>query len=301
MKKTLKITVISQNYPFYYDMMKIHVLNTGFVRISKSLAFRDVKNNPSLAQLSIISSYGRKNRMWFPVSSYIIEHESYLILFDCGWSQEMSPEGKYSRISQIRHMSLPLFLTNQGFIDKDKSVDKQIEALGFKTPDYVILSHLDVDHVSGLNHVNDCENILVSSDELDFASRNRLRYQSKMWKNVNLKTFDFQQKKANIDNGPVGRVYDLLGDGCVELVNIPGHTPGLTAMKLNSNDKSVLLFSDGGYGTKSWKDMILPGICDDEKSARKSLQWIREFSNQKKCIESLANHDFQVKPHVIEL
>lgn len=277
--------------------MKIHVLQSGWVNISKSLAFRDVENNPSLVKLSIASSYGRKNRHKFPVSMYLIEHKKGLILYDCGWSRLMSTDGKYSIIDQIKHMSLPLFLANQGFVPAGKSVSEQLDDI----PDYVILSHLDVDHVSGLNEVKNSKNILVSREELEFASKNKIRYQSDMWKNINLKTFEFEQREANLNNGPVGKVFDLFGDGSVELINIPGHTPGLSAMKLNNEGKTVLLFSDGGYGTKSWKNMIMSGICDDENLAYKSLEWIREVSILENCIESLANHDGDIKPHTIEL
>ncbi|MCI6775121.1 hypothetical protein [Methanobrevibacter boviskoreani] len=45
--------------------MKIHVLQTGQVNISESLAFRDEEVNPSLPKLTVLSSYGRKNRKWF--------------------------------------------------------------------------------------------------------------------------------------------------------------------------------------------------------------------------------------------
>ncbi|MBR0271749.1 MAG: N-acyl homoserine lactonase family protein [Methanobrevibacter sp.] len=278
-------------------MIKIHVLHTGYVNISESLAFRDEVKKPSLPQLSILSSYGRKNRRCFPVSVYFIEHPEASILFDCGWSKDMSPNGNYSKLAQIRHMSLPLFLANQGYVPKGKSLEGQL----FETPDYVVLSHLDVDHASGLCEVKNSPNIMVSDKELEFAKKNKLRYVSRMWDDVDLKTFNFKQDNPSIKTGPVGRSYDLLGDGSVELINIPGHTPGLTAMKISHDEKFVLLFSDGGYGTASWKDLIMPGICDDEKSAFESLKWIRTLSLDKNCVESLANHDMNVRPHVIEL
>jgi hypothetical protein len=63
----------------------------------------------------------------------------------------------------------------------------------------------------------------------------------------------------------------------------------------------VLLFSDGGYATKSWKEMITSGVSLDKEMQRKSLQWIREQSMDANCIESLATHDTDIKPHVIEL
>ncbi len=39
----------------------------------------------------------------------------------------------------------------------------------------------------------------------------------------------------------------------------------------------------------------------DKQMQRKSLQWIREQSLSPDCIESVATHDSDVQPHVIEL
>lgn len=47
--------------------------------------------------------------------------------------------------------------------------------------------------------------------------------------------------------------------------------------------------------------MVLPGIADNRSEQRTSLQWIREMSMNPDCVESLANHDADVWPHVIEL
>ena len=80
------------------------------------------------------------------------------------------------------------------------------------------------------------------------------------------------------------------------------HANGLRAVKITREDgRYVLLFSDGGYATKSWKEMITSGVSLDKEMQRKSLQWIREQSMDANCIESLATHDTDIKPHVIEL
>ncbi|MBQ7553039.1 MAG: hypothetical protein IJT46_01590 [Bacteroidaceae bacterium] len=47
--------------------------------------------------------------------------------------------------------------------------------------------------------------------------------------------------------------------------------------------------------------MITSGISLEKKKQRQSLQWIREQSMSPECIESLATHDTDIKPHVIEL
>ena len=62
----------------------------------------------------------------------------------------------------------------------------------------------------------------------------------------------------------------------------------------------VLLFADGGYATKSWRDMITSGITLNKQQQRQSLQWIREQSLSPDCFESLATHDTDVQPHIIE-
>ena len=63
----------------------------------------------------------------------------------------------------------------------------------------------------------------------------------------------------------------------------------------------MLLLSDGGYARKSWEQMITSGIAADKTLQKQSLAWIREQSLAPNCVESLANHDPDIQPHVIEL
>ena len=145
------------------------------------------------------------------------------------------------------------------------------------------------------------KHILVSEAEMIGTTRRnlqiRIRFQSRWWEGVDLKTFDW-----NGTEGPVGQSYDVLGDGSLVMVNIPGHSEGLCALKIrNEESKYVLLFADGGYATKSWRDMITSGITLDKQLQRQSLQWIREQSLSQDCIESIATHDTDVLPHVIGL
>lgn len=79
---------------------------------------------------------------------------------------------------------------------------------------------------------------------------------------------------------------------------------------LIEHPKGIILFDtgwhreislDGGYATKSWRDMITSGITLDKRLQRQSLQWIRQQSMSPDCVASLATHDTEVEPHVIEL
>ena len=278
--------------------MKIHVLHTGEVRVSPYLPFGG--DNCNLLKASGMTT-PKEEWIWLPVSVYLIEHPKGLILVDTGWHRDMSPEGVYDKKAQIKSLgSRVLYNVNQGQIPLGEAVDEQLATMGIKPCDldYVLLTHLDCDHANGLRAVKDAKHILVAAEELNCARKNGfIRYKKKWWEGVDMQTIEW-----NGTEGPAGKSFDLFGDGSVKMINIPGHCDGLCAVKITREDgKYVLLFSDGGYATKSWKEMITSGVSLDKEMQRKSLMWIREQSMDANCIESLATHDTDIKPHVIEL
>ena len=278
--------------------MKIHVLHTGEVRVSPYLPFGG--DNCNLLKASGMTT-PKEDWIWLPVSVYLIEHPKGLILVDTGWHRDMSPEGVYDKAAQIKSLgSRVLYNVNQGQIPLGEVVDEQLATMGIKPADldYVLLTHLDCDHANGLRAVKNAKHIIVAQEELDCARKNGfIRYKKKWWEGVDLQTIEW-----NGTEGPAQKSFDLFGDGSIKMINIPGHCDGLCAVKITREDgKYVLLFSDGGYATKSWKEMITSGVSLDKEMQRKSLQWIREQSMDANCVESLATHDTDIKPHVIEL
>ena len=94
----------------------------------------------------------------------------------------------------------------------------------------------------------------------------------------------------NGTDGPAGKSYDVFGDGSLVMVNIPGHSKGLCALKITGTDgRFVLLCADGGYARRSWEQLITSGIADDKAAQKKSLQWIRAQSMDGYCQELCAN------------
>lgn len=278
--------------------MKILVMHTGEVRVSPYLPFGG--DNCNLLKASGLTT-PKNEWIWLPVSVYLIEHPKGLILVDTGWHRNMSPEGLYDKKAQIKSLgSRIIYHVNQGRIPLGKAVDEQLSEMGIMPNelDYVLLTHLDCDHANGLEAVRDAKHILCAAEELDCARKNSLvRYKKKWWKDVDLHTFEW-----NGSEGPAKKSFDLFGDGSIKMINIPGHCDGLCAVKItNEEGRYVLLFSDGGYATKSWKEMITSGVALDKNKQRLSLQWIREQSMDANCIESLATHDTEIRPHVIEL
>lgn len=279
--------------------IKIHVFHTGEVCVAPDLPFGGDHSNAIKAS----GVFGNKDdRLWLPVSAYLIEHPKGRFLVDTGWAREMSPDGEFDKKAQIKSLgSVLLYEVNQGKIGLGQCIDEQLLGMGIKDSDIdaVLITHLDCDHANGLKQVKGAKKFMVSADEVKFANKitNKVRYYKGWWEGIDLTEFVW-----NDTQGPVGKSYDLLGDGSIELINIPGHADGLYAVKIkNEEGKFVLLFSDGGYARKSWEEMITSGIAADKELQKQSLAWIREQSLDENCIESLANHDPDIAPHVIEL
>ncbi len=275
--------------------MKIQILHTGQVCVSPYLPFGD---GAGLLRAAGVTTPKAK-RLWLPVSCYLIEHPKGRILVDTGWHREMSPNGVFDRKAQVRALGSPLlYFVNQGVVPPGQAADEQLAAMGLQPCDidYLLLTHLDCDHASGLQALRGAKHILVARQELDYCNRHSLvRFQKKWWQGVPLEPFDW-----NTDGGPFGNAYDLFGDGTVRLVDIHGHAKGLFAVQVQGKDGFVLLVSDGGYAPRSWEQLNLPGISLDRKAQLASLRWIKAQSQRPDCMACLANHDPAVQPGVLE-
>jgi glyoxylase-like metal-dependent hydrolase (beta-lactamase superfamily II) len=271
------------------EEIKIHILHTGLVKVDKALPFHGLYRNP-LAFTGLFRS--EKNQVTLPVSSYLIEHPKGLLLIDTGWNKQV-------RTSNWKELGLQVQI-NTGYLPAGWAIDERLKALGY-TPedlDYVLLSHLHCDHVSGLKHVAHAKKILVSEPEWRVANRLPLVYLPSEWRGVNVQTYQYE----NTGVGPTGETFDVFGDGSVLQVHTAGHATGMSATLVRgSNGKYVLLAADVGYANRSWEDMLTPGICTSRKAAITSLGWVRDMAHDPNCIEALANHDTHTDQHVITL
>ena len=269
--------------------IKIHILHTGLVKVDRALPFHGEYSNP-LAFTGLFRS--EKNQVILPVSSYLIEHPHGLILIDTGWN-------KLVRQSNWKELG-PQVQINTGYLPMGWSVDERLAALGYKPSDidYLLLSHLHCDHVSGLKQVKDAKNILVSEPELRIANKLPMVYLPHEWKGVNLQTYQYD----HTDIGPFNESFDLFGDGSIVQIHTPGHASGMSATRIQGSDgKFVLLAADTGYSSMPWEKMLTPGICTSRKKAITSLGWVREQAHKDNCIAAIANHDTKVDQQTIEL
>lgn len=168
--------------------------------------------------------------------------------------------------------------------------------------DCVLLTHLDCDHAAGLSHVREAKRIIVARADMDYAMKgsigSRIRYNKRWWRDVNLELIDWNGKE-----GPAQASYDLLGDGSIVMVNLPGHSPGLCAVRIRNNEigRYIILAGDGGYAHKSWCEMIQSGVADDREAQRRSLQWLHDEDLKPECLDIIATHDTEIEPQTFTL
>lgn len=265
---------------------KINIWQTGSVYIDKSLAF----NEKTLHPAPYTGWFrGKSKKIWVPVSTYLVEHPKGNVLIDTGWHEDI-------RINQKKHLGRFFYSMFKGSLPEGQSIKEKIRRFGIETKDlnYVILSHMHSDHVSGLKHVADAQTILTSKLEWEAAQKD-FGYIKTMWQDVTINTFTFD----NIPFGPYKKGYDLFGDGSFLLVYTPGHSKGQISFLISTTKGWILLASDVGYAERSWKEYILPGLMVDKKAAQKSLKWVQEFSRRNDCHKVIANHDPSIKEKVI--
>ncbi len=271
------------------EKIKVHVFHCGEVGVDPAVPFRDVSKNP-IAYTGLFRS--KKLRIWLPVSAYLIEHPKGLILIDTGWSSDV-------REKPIKHMTFRLYGASKPVLPKGQAVNEQLLKLGIKTKelDYVFISHMDADHVSGLNLVKDAKRILVSEEEFNSVMKGNIRYSKNFFKGINIKTFKMEDSQY----GPFKKAFDVFDDGTVLMIDAKGHSAGNVITMIRNDEKFILLTADCGYSKDSWEKMRLPGPVYDKENMLTSLKWVNTMAKKKNCLGVLANHDPNIKPEVIEL
>ena len=231
-----------------------------------------------------------------PVFCFLIVHPRGKVLFDTGWSRELAPHGKKDTAAAARHLGTGLAAFYQPELPPGMSAAEQLSALNIPPEelDYVLLSHLDPAHVSGLSGLWGAKHVLCSQEDYWWSCRTvyRLRQPRRLWLSDRLETFWYNGTEL----GPGKWSYDLFGDGSMELVNLPGHTDGMFGLRISRGGRFVLLVSDAAYSPRAWEKQLAPGFGFNPKAQLRSLQWIYSQSRESGCAAVFSSHDRQLEP-----
>ena len=270
-------------------MIRIHVLTCGEVGVDPAVPDRGVSRN-TLAYTGLLRSPGR--RIWLPVKAFLIEHPRGRILVDTGWDGDV-------RTHPIRTLTFPMWFASKPRLPAGAAVDEQLAALGLapRDLDAVLMTHMDIDHDSGLRLVRAAKRILVSPEEWAALHAGQVRYAKRPWKGIPLA----QMPLADDPAAPFGRAWDVWGDGSVRVLLTPGHTQGSVSLLVAGQNGFALLVGDTGYNRASWESLRLPGPVYDRQAMRASLAWVQKMRQDPRCLAVLAAHDPEETRKLIEI
>jgi len=270
-------------------MIRIHVLTCGEVGVDPAVPDRGVSGN-ALAYTGLFRS--AKRRIWLPVKAFLIEHPRGCILVDTGWDSAV-------RNHPVRTLTFPMWFASKPRLPAGAAVDEQLAALGLSPEklSYVLLTHMDIDHDSGLRLVRNAGQILVSPEEWAALHSGQVRYAKRPWRGVPLDLMPLTDDPA----APFGRSWDVFSDGSILVYLTPGHTQGSVSIQVSGENGFALIVGDTGYNRSSWESLRLPGPVCDKKAMRDSLAWVQQMRQRPGCLAVLAAHDPEQTRKIIEI
>ncbi len=232
----------------------------------------------------------------FPALVALIEHPSGVVLFDTGYAPRVV--SALSRgIDRVYGGLLPVHIT------AEQTAVAQLAERGIAADQvgWVVLSHLHADHIGGLR---DFPAARIVADPRGVAEARRVRGVARLRRGLlpALLPDDLAARLVAperfplLDAGPAplaGR--DLLGDGSLQLVSLPGHSPGDLGL-LARAQREVLLVGDAAWDSRAVTHDQLPHpvarlVTDDWSGYRGSLAALRELSTRRPNLRLVPSHD----------
>lgn len=190
----------------------------------------------------------------YPVPAYLIETASERILIDTGLNPAAiaDPASYYERPDIFTVVSL----------EQEQSIAEQLD-LGTLTK--VVLTHLHWDHVGGLSLIPTSVPVVIQRTEWqaghDDAAIRRNSFLTRDYA-------DEGHEMTLVDGD-----HDLLGDGSIELLLTPGHTPGHQSVRIGD----LVLGIDVVHFASGLDDHRFPVFADDHELQGRSADRLREM------------------------
>ncbi len=279
--------------------MKIHVLNCGYINVSKDLLFGGGNARTDLPKAAAAPE---SKRVTLPVHAFLAELPAGLFLIDTGWSRAISPDGVYDRAAASKELPVHLAAMYRPYVPEGMTVDEQLDSMGIKPSDLdaVIITHFDPDHVSGLRSVSGAKRIVVPEDEAYWSVRTKYRLrQPRLWESQGVMHGIERMFYRGRPLGPVNKAIEITEDGNIMYVNLPGHTDGQAGVVLKDKGGYAVIAADAAVSALNWETMKAPGYAANNSIQKKTLEWLAKTAKDPECKAVLCSHDKDL-PQVIE-
>ncbi len=251
----------------------------------------------------IAAKGGRLAKVDFPSLCGLIHHSDVgWILFDTGYADHFF-EATKKFPQRLYSLSLPVALS------PEQKLVAQLNALGISAQDIalVVVSHYHGDHVAGLKDFPNAKFIALRSGtkEIHYFSARPLRatLQGKLPSLLPTNYFSRVQDAeifSSIDLPkwmfPFACGFDLLGDGSLLGVSLPGHSHGQLGLFLpDASGRPVFFVADACWSLPFCRDGRLPSmltnfLTSDIAAYRKTFANIQQLANRQSDLAILPSH-----------
>jgi N-acyl homoserine lactone hydrolase len=191
-----------------------------------------------------------------PVPAYLVETESERILVDTGLHPAAVADAE-------AHYDQPGALALFG-LEQEQSIADQVD---LATVTRVVLTHLHFDHAGGLSLLPESVPIVMQRAEWE-AGQERAAIERNFFLPRDYE--DVSERLTLVDGD-----HDLLGDGSIELLSTPGHTPGHQSVRIGD----LLLGVDVAYFADGLDEQRFPAFADDLAAQARSAERLRGLRN----------------------
>lgn len=207
--------------------MRIHRLTTGRVR------------GPRRSHGASRYLLPRWSAETLPVHCFLVEHPAGLCLVDTGQSLAATFPGYLPRWHPF------LRIARFELVPED-ALTAQLARAGHAAEElrWIVLTHLHTDHVGGLAEVAGAAEVVVSATEWALARGFLGALRGYVPKQL-LPTVESRRVElTGPARGPFASSLDLVEDGSLTLVPLPGHTPGQIGVLVTTGDGGALIGGD---------------------------------------------------------
>jgi glyoxylase-like metal-dependent hydrolase (beta-lactamase superfamily II) len=195
-------------------------------------------------------------RLRFPIPAYLVETETERVLIDTGLNPEAVPDPGAHYGEQASFMAL----------EQERSI---AELLDLSTLTRVVLTHLHFDHAGGLALIPPEVPIVVQRREWQGGGEQATIRRNFFYP----RDYALDGRRLELVDGD----HDLLGDGSIELLLTPGHTPGHQSVRIGER---LVLGADVTHFAATLDDLRFPAFADDFDAQARSAGRLRAMREE---------------------
>lgn len=205
-----------------------------------------------------------------PVPWYLITHPKGNIIIDGGNSVicATDPVGHWGGITEVYW---PDMKESEGCLNTIKSMEIDPESIR-----YVLHSHLHLDHTGAIGYFPNATYI-VQRKEYQYAfSPDWFAAGGYIRKDFDQPGINWQFLELDFND-----VFDVYGDGVIQMIPTPGHSPGHCSFLINlPNTGAMILAIDAAYTTEHWEEKCLPGFMASAVDVVRSVKKLHLYADK---------------------